>query len=507
MLLIIFTLLMGLMYFALRYPFFRLPLHIDTGFYVSNHTVCTGRLDFSKGWNARFFGCSKAVPEVFYSLVYLIHGGRRYKFFSRFYYTFFAFATGVLTAISAYTMAGGSDVHFMLALLMYCLISSEPGYGAYFESGEQFQVFFEALGFLSVLLGITSGFPAAVGLGVGLWVLDAYLVKLSALAGSLLVAAASVLIYTPSLPFVALGLIIPSVLYAVWAATNVGSFTKALATVLRHESYYGLRPGLLWLLFMAWGKVRLLWQVASSRPMVPILAAVGLLWGNAFTFLFLVYLLAASTGFGVQSGYVRYYTLPIQPPVALLAAFGAAALLQMPPFGPALLAANVAVWLFLHMKAYRLGTEELNLWVWSASPYGRWMGSKNFALELACSRWRRLAPGGPLLVFGEWNQAYVLLENSYDTAMIGPAPWLENIRPGWMEELNAQMRARPPRSVIDSNCCFDADQVKTKLGLYYRAVDQVEGGFTLYGLEKVDEEIEPDLACRSYNAAKSTAQA
>ncbi len=73
---VLFTLALLPVYLIVREPFRRLPLHIDTGFYVSNHTIVTGRFRFSQGWNAHFAGCSKLVPEVFYSLVYLLHGRR-----------------------------------------------------------------------------------------------------------------------------------------------------------------------------------------------------------------------------------------------------------------------------------------------------------------------------------------------------------------------------------------------------------------------------------------------
>ena len=71
---VLFTLAVAPVYLLIRQPFRRLPLHVDSGFYVSNHTIATGRFRFSKGWNAHYAGCSKLLPEVFYSLVYLLHG-------------------------------------------------------------------------------------------------------------------------------------------------------------------------------------------------------------------------------------------------------------------------------------------------------------------------------------------------------------------------------------------------------------------------------------------------
>ncbi|HSD09464.1 MAG TPA: hypothetical protein VLF14_00640, partial [Candidatus Binatia bacterium] len=88
-------------YIALRCVFFDLPLHIDTCFYVSNHTICTRTIRYSRGWNARFAGCSKVLPEYFYSLVYLLHGGEGYKRASRVYLSLFNYGTAILVGLVA----------------------------------------------------------------------------------------------------------------------------------------------------------------------------------------------------------------------------------------------------------------------------------------------------------------------------------------------------------------------------------------------------------------------
>jgi ubiquinone/menaquinone biosynthesis C-methylase UbiE len=64
MFLFFFTLLILPFYLILRYPFFKLPLHEDTGYYVSNYTICSKKINFSKGAIMLHAGCGSGEIDV-----------------------------------------------------------------------------------------------------------------------------------------------------------------------------------------------------------------------------------------------------------------------------------------------------------------------------------------------------------------------------------------------------------------------------------------------------------
>src|SRR5262245_37184829 len=182
----------------LRWPYLWLPLHIDTGFYVSNHTILNRRFSYAEGWNAEYGGCSKALPEWFFSRIYLAVGGARYVLWSRVWIGILQWLTALLVGSVSFTLTGGSEEAWAAGVLIYTVFSAEPQHGIYFESGEQFEVLFQTAA-VALLAG---GFEVNNGLcifaGMGLWMFDALFIKLSSLLG-LAVALGGILLFKPAL--------------------------------------------------------------------------------------------------------------------------------------------------------------------------------------------------------------------------------------------------------------------------------------------------------------------
>ena len=66
------------LYLAYRARFASLPLHVDSGFYVTNAAIVERRYQPLRGWNAHFSGNSRLLPEWFHSVLYLRVGPANY---------------------------------------------------------------------------------------------------------------------------------------------------------------------------------------------------------------------------------------------------------------------------------------------------------------------------------------------------------------------------------------------------------------------------------------------
>ena len=497
----LFTVLMLPVYLALRYPFFRLPLHIDTGFYVSNHTICTRKINLSKGWNAHFAGCSKVIPELFYSLIYLLHGGTRYKFYSRLYYSLYNYGTAILIGYGAYVLGGESEILYYGGLITFCMISSEPHYGVYFESAEQFELPFQVIGFLLIVLGLEGRNPYFVAGGFGVWVLGSFFIKLSSLIGGSIFGLGIVLLCPASLPYVALAGLIGLGLYVAWVSMNGRSVLELIKPLIGHESYFEHRFRFDHYVDRAVKKTSFLYKISSAVPVVPGLAVLGaVVIGDKINPL-LLYLVAVAATYFFQAAQVWYYAIPFLPPLAILAAFGAVSLSDQGVNGLAAMWLLGIVWLGVHLgqahgRLMLRGLESLNRYAWQ--PHGTFMADKNLRLEEIVPVLRSHVRGRRMFVFGAWNQAYVLLDTSYDTPLVSAARWLDSVASDWQRNLNRRLLTDTPEYLLDTDDCLDVEAIRRRMGLDFRLAVAPSPQFRLFALNGSNHLEKPDLDCRSF---------
>ena len=509
---ILFTLLLFPAYLALRYPFFRLPLHLDTGFYVSNHTVARKHVRFSRGWNAHFAGCSKVIPELFYSLVYLWHRGSRYGFASHLWYSVYNYVTAVLVGYAAYVLGGREASFYYIGLACYCLLSSEPHYGVYFESAEQFEVLFHLAGWLLVFHGFAISNPFMVAAGVGVWLFDGFFVKLSSLISSAVIILVVAWRFPASLPHVAAVTALVTIAYAAWVLVNRKSIIGLLVPLIRHESYFGHRFDARHYVRRAFRKAWFLWEIASSMPVIPGLALLGAVVIGERIGLLLLYLAALAAAYVLQVAHVWYYTIPFTPLVAILAAFGVAWLAGQGTGGVVVTLLLVLTWLGVHLvQSYgRLmigGVESLNRYTWE--PHRDVMAAKNLRLEQAIPALRSRVGERDVFIFGEWNQSYALLDTSYETPLVCAARWLDHIIPDWHRMLNESFVQSPPTFLLETSGSLDVEAIGRNLGLAYRPAGTFGSEFRLFelagsvGVEKVNLDVRPYIGSADAQQAET----
>jgi glycosyltransferase involved in cell wall biosynthesis len=107
------------------------------------------------------------------------------------------------------------------------------------------------------------------------------------------------------------------------------------------------------------------------------------------------------------------------------------------------------------------------------------MAETNLALEENRTALRREVGGKSLFVFGMCNQAYVLLEASYDTPLVSAAAWLDVMAPGWTTELNQQLVSNPPAYLLETESSLSDAGLREDLGLGYEVVAEKPGTFRL----------------------------
>ncbi len=473
-------------YLALRWPFFHLPLHLDTGYYVSNHTICTRRIDFSKGWNAHFAGCSKVLPEYFYSVIYVLHGADRYKYCSRLYYSIFNYATAILVGYVCYMVAGSSQLYYYLGLVLYCMFSSEPHYGIYFENGEQFELIFQVIGFLFIYVGVVQPNEILVGVGIGVWALESFFIKTASMISTVVLAVGAASLLPTSIPYVLGFGIAAGLLYFGWIFINGRNPLRLLQALAGHEKYSARqRHSLVAHMVHMLDKWRFLYKIVRSRPIIPGMALLGFVPADQAAVFFLLYLLATSTSYVFQAAQVWYYAIPFLPVLSMLAAFAVGWLLGQGTIGTALVLLLLLTWIGHHVAesygrlAWR-GIESLGYYVWR--PHGGGMVAKDVALEAAAKKMRPYVAGHRMFIFGRWNQAYLLFDTSYETPLVSAAVWLDEMQPGWWRELNEQMLRDPPQYLLDTDNCLDYDLLERRLGLRFQVIDLQPPSFRLFKL-------------------------
>ncbi len=489
-------------YLLMRHPFRRIPLHIDTGFYVSNNTIATGRLSLSKGWNAQYAGCSKVFPELFYSAVYLLHGrgtdapGERYKSMSRVWASGFNYVTAIAVGILTLKLTSGGTAYYYAGLVTFALLSSEPHYGIYHECGEIFQLLTDVVSVLSLVHGLHSGNPILVAGAACLWLLGAFYIKLSAGLGFPILFGAVALRAPSSAVPMGIGPGIALASYIAWARWNGRSIASLLAPLVGHERAFSRSGYLSGLRHRIVEKARTAATAVRNQPLLPLLAVIGCAVAPPSSAVFWLYVAAVVAVYGAQATDCRYYLIPLLPAIAVLAACGIVAIAEWGAMGGAILATLAALWIWHNSwRAAQMDGRSLNSWSWKSadSPHAI---ERNLQLESACEAIRPLVGADAILVYGPCNQAYVLIGASYPTAIVSPEYYLDDVCPGWQRSLNAQLVEHPPKWVLDTGRCFDAQEGR-RLGLDYRMTQAFAGDFRLYHL------VEVHTPCADYEAART----
>ena len=479
-------------YLLLRAPFSRLPLHIDTGFYVANHTIATGRIDFSKGWNAHFAGCSKVLPEYFYSLIYLLHGRRvatagpyhlsNYKRLSRLYVSLYNYLTAIVVGILAYHLAG-SDVRFFYAgLVLFALISSEPQYGVFFECGELFGLLGNVVAITMLVVGLEQASALWIGAAVFVWASEACFVKLSSAIVLVMVVATVLWRFPASWASMLVGGSAAIALYVAWILANGRNPWALVRALAGHEISYGQRADSRMVAHRMLAKLGCLVRTIRRQPLIPVLAVVGAVVAPPSEPLVWVYLCAAFVAYAVQAANCWYYQIPLLPPVVLIASGAVVILASSGAVGVGILVSAGALWIANNtLRGIRLRPDSLNVWCWNGNLPAD-MVSQDLTLEVLAEEIRAKVVDKTLLVYGPFSQAYVLLGASYSTPIITPEYYLDEICPGWQRTLSAQLVASPPAFILDTANSFAAAATREALCLDYRLTHVYAERFRLFQL-------------------------
>lgn len=502
------TLLLFPLCLLIREPFRRLPLHIDTGFYVSNDAIAAGRWDFRRGWNAHYAGGSKLVPEAFFTHIYLLArrlGGDagqvagRYISGSRLGVSAVNYASAVLVGWFACVLADGDIRLYYAGLCCYALLSSEPHYGGAFECAEVFEIPFQLLAMLALAVAVQIESPALIALSALAFAAEACFVKLSSAVGCVvLYAAVSAMSPWTAAPAI-LGGGAALALYAGWLLWLGRRPAQWLAPLKGHEASFsrqgsGLRP---------WQRLKekslTFWGAVRRQPVIPLLMLAALLAGRSPHPLLALYGVATLATYMGQSTDCRYYLLPILPPMAVLAAFGVSDLLRLGMGGAAVAVIGAILWLVLTpMRAARMNDVARNRWVWGGSRSAA-QADENVQLARFADRIRPIVGSGSMLVYGAHNQAYVLTGTAWATPLVAPEHYLDDVCPGWQKTLNAELVARPPDFILDTDRCFDVEAARQGLGLSYVAADEA-ASMRLYRLVGRRNTASPPALIRTFRA-------
>ncbi len=482
-------------YLMLRSAFWRLPLHVDTGFYVSNHTVATGRIRFSEGWNAHFAGCSKVVPELFYSAVYLLCGrvqrspraSRRlsYKYAARFWASLFNYLTAIVVGVLGFQLSGGDPRFYYAGLIVFALLSSEPQYGVYFECGELFAMLPNVVSVTMLLVGVQTQDAWWIGAAAMIWSAEVYFVKLSSAIAMAIVFGGAALLLPVSWSAILIGSGVSTLLYIGWIVYNGRNPIGLLLALGRHERSYGQAFQWRSIVTRLKEKARCVARTIGRQPLVPGLAGVGIMLTTQDDILLVLYLLGVSAAFVFQAADVWYYQVPLLPPVALIASSAVVLMASSGQVGIVLLIGAAAIWITHNsFRAAMLDVHRLNVWCWGGHRPDAEIAT-DVALEDMASECSDMVKGRTLLVYGPYNQAYVLFGASYITPIVAPEFYMDDVSPGWQRTLNTRLVDSPAEFILDTSNSFNATVARGSLGLDYRLTHVFDDRLRLYELGRV----------------------
>ena len=482
------------LYLLCRWPYFRLScVGPDTGFYVSNHTIGTGKWRFSKGWNANYAMCSKFLPDAFFNLIYLVWGHKKYGFAWRILFSVYNYGTAIAVGFVVYHLTYQSLAGYAGGLICYSLISTEPRYGIYYESADQFETLFQTVGLLIILLDPLS--PWAVLTGTGILLLNALVVKLTGLAA----AAPFFLgfsIWQPGLiPFFIFQIFLFVAAYIGLMLACGQNPIRLIVTEIGHQSYYGEKQDSNLSLLKGIVKqfIRKLFMIKYqmiSSPYIPLLAFIGLIWviQQPFSsFHFVLGLYFAGLVLQQFAGFLPmwWYTIPILPGIALLAAFGVYDIWLIGPAG----------WLILLILALAwLTTNVIRVWRWDETSLYNYVWQRHLRVGLRHMELCRYAPemekiigNHTLLVYGD-PSPNAALGKSYVLPFQSAMWYLDGMIPGWQQEMHKRMQHNPPDYIFDmlNGYMCDIQAIQENLSLHYIMVASwpVESAnFILYKLK------------------------
>jgi hypothetical protein len=494
-------------YLLIRFAFARLPLHIDTGFYVSNSTVATRKIRFAKGWNAHFAGCSKVIPELFYSAIYLLHTRRAgdnnlarwgFKRWSRLYASLLNYATAIAVGYLAFLLSDGDWRLFTCATIVYALLSSEPHWGSYFECGELFENLANVTAILCLMVGLERGELAWFGYAAFAWSFATFFVKLSSAIGFVAVFGGCSILYPTTIPAILIGGGVSTLLYLAWLIVNGQHPIALVRSLVGHESSYDQWQGS-WGILHRWvEKGRCLANAAWRNPMIPALAVAGAIFAAPSEPVFWLFALGVTVTYLAQATDCRYYLLPLTPIIAIIAAAGVTIIMSLGPAGLLNAVGLAVIWIIaVPVRAMCYSTQRLNAWCWQGGISDR-EASQNLLLDAAGDTLRDICRGESLAIYGPLNQAYVLAGASWPTPIVTPEYYLDHIHPTWQHEHNVRLIASPPTWLLDTGNCLDAKALRTGLGLDYCCRYRFGSTLRLYKLATISTPILPIADVATY---------
>ncbi|MEY4576580.1 MAG: hypothetical protein RL701_1283, partial [Pseudomonadota bacterium] len=478
--------LLVLLYRAYRHAFVQLPLHMDTGYYVTADAIASRRYRPFKGWNAFFSGGSRLLPEAVHSWLFLRAGGPGYARAYRELYVWLALLAALGNGMAAARLVPHPHA-FALATLLTAALLAETQYGSYFESAEAFEAVFQALGMASILYGL-EGHDALIGLGLALLWLDFAVVKLSAAAPALLTSLT--LAYArPELRPLLVGSAALSVALYLWLAGRAGVPYRALFKALRrHEAY--VRRNYRSTLKLLLVKVAFAGWLLIHNPWLPALAALGAVrvWllchgrlsdGSA---IYAAFVLGAILAMLQQGNRVWYYLLPLLLPIAILATFACEWILTVKGSVAEGGVLSVALALSLVRNLYHVrGASRFEatrrvfaVYNRPAHAFGDQFARENLAIELACERQRERVRGESVLVVGRYNQASVLLEAGYASPVVSLCELSDVVAGGLERWLPTNTNLALPAYAIDTSQEWAVYTTRFAWLANYVLVDEVE---------------------------------
>lgn len=509
------TILIFLIYLAIRWRYFKLPIGPDTGYYVSNNTIVNSKFAFSKGWNARYALCSKFLPEAFCSLIYVWFGHKKYKFLWRLFFSIYNFATASAVGGIVHLLTNGAPFSYLAGLLTFSLVSSETDYGIYYESAEQFEILFQAWGTLLILKGLQPIQPELLVLGSGFWFFDIFFVKITAIAAAAPLVLGSV-IYSPGiLKYIliefALFLFLYVLLFLISNKNPLATFKSEVA----HQSTYsrGGRKNVSVVrgyLEKLERKARQSFQMITSNPIIPFLAIIGTFWvskhaNHLHVVFLLLYVLGVSMKLLISFLPIWWYTIPILPLVGAFGALGAFEVLDAGPYGMLVLTVLALMWLTLY--SYRVLRKDAKGFVMSAWRMHPIMGQLHWDLEQTVAELEGIVNEGSLFVYG-YPSLCPMVGRSYDVNFLTGIKYMDELNPTWQIELHEKMLETPPSYIFDMFGRFDFNAVKDNLGLHYETIRAwnglfPQGVYRLFRLVKRNELQAHNVNFHSYQSVET----
>ncbi|OGF34302.1 hypothetical protein A2482_00730 [Candidatus Falkowbacteria bacterium RIFOXYC2_FULL_48_21] len=481
---IIWTVVVFIAYLAIRWPYFKLPISADSGFYVSNATILNKKIDFSKGWNANYAFGSKWLVEYFYSLIYLWFGNKKYKAYSRLFFSFFNYLTGITVGFCAFYFVQESLTAYLVGLTVYCLISSEPHYGVYFESGDQFEPLFQALGTLFLIIGTSVANEYLIMLGIFCWLANAVLVKISALLPAIIVTIGVLIVnrthFATLAPLIAIDMFAGTLIYLWILSRSTLGLMIRLRAVFGHEIVESQTiDGKENLLFRFTPFLRCLQKtkqtliIMAVNPIIPCLAIFGLVLTmktvNPILLTVLICFAAVLAKFYISLTPIWYYNIPFLPYVSIFAAQAVVSMLSNVNQGTLIILALLVIWfirniLFVKFKA----VDRLASYVWHFQVKNR--GVDSYRSDCAAVGIEKIISADKTMLLYGHNELYVLTGRSYAIPFNTAMGYIADLEPAWVEKLHRQMLVAPPDYIADTFGICDIMAIKNNLGLNYQQV-------------------------------------